>query len=205
MSLRRAWFSFFGVPGLILAVAFVALPYDAFAQQSGSTGNVNLFLGGKALDEDDWEPADSQGEIGIEVDVRPRDWPISLVIGLRGGADEADVFDPVLGSATFESSTSELNVGVKKIWEPAGTPLRPYVGGGLVYATAEATLKTAFGDVSEDDSGVGFWLGGGLYVTLAEHFNLGVDLRFSRAEVTIFGVDAEAGGNHLGLIAGYHW
>ncbi|HEY8370923.1 MAG TPA: hypothetical protein VIM86_16595 [Thermodesulfobacteriota bacterium] len=34
---------------------------------------------------------------------------------------------------------------------------------------------------------------------------LGVDLRISRAEVEIAGIDVEAGGNHLAVFAGYHW
>lgn len=202
-----------GASGLVIGVALSVVcvvwsgvtARDAFAQQGGTTGNVNLFLGGKALDEDDWEPVDSQGEIGIEVDFRPRSWPINLVVGLRGAADEADVFDPVFGFVTLESWTSELSFGVKKIWEPQGVPIRPYIGGGLLYATAEITVKDSFGSASEDDSGVGFWLGGGVFFTLAEHFNIGLDLRVSRAEVEIAGFDVEAGGDHFGLILGYHW
>lgn len=192
--------------GLLLAAAvlFLAAP-EAPAQQGGWTGNLNLFLGVKQLDEDDWEPVDSQGEIGLELDFRPRAWPVNLVVGLRGGSDEADEFDPFFGPVKFESWTSELTFGVKKIWEPVGTPIRPFIGGGLLFANAEATVRMGGIEVSEDDTGVGFWLGGGVYFTLAEHFNIGLDLRFSRADVDIAGVDAEAGGNHFGLIVGYHW
>jgi hypothetical protein len=58
--------------------------------------------------------------------------------------------------------------------------------------------------VSVDDA-VGFWIGGGVYWTLGEHFNIGFDVRWSKAEVTIDGLDFEAGGTHAGLLLGYHW
>ena len=58
---------------------------------------------------------------------------------------------------------------------------------------------------SADDDAIGFWIGGGIYWTLGEHFNIGFDLRWSKAEVTINGVDGEAGGGHAGLLLGYHW
>lgn len=180
------------------------LTRDALAQDGGTTGNVNVFLGGKGLD-DEWEPADSQGEFGFEVDFRPRSWPVNLVIGLRAGADEADVFDPIFGPGQLESRTSELTFGVKKIWEPQGVPIRPFIGGGLLLAEAEATLKDSGGEVSDSDSGFGIWFGGGVYFTLAGHFNIGLDLRVSRAEVEVAGVDTDAGGDHLGVILGYHW
>jgi hypothetical protein len=58
--------------------------------------------------------------------------------------------------------------------------------------------------VSVDDA-MGFWVEGGIYWTLAEHFNIGFDVRWSKAEVTFYGVDGEAGGTHAGLLLGYHW
>ncbi len=125
---------------LAAAVFFTAAP-DAPAQQGGWTGNFNLVLGLKQLDEDDWSPADEPGEIGLELDFRPVSRPVNLVVGLRGGSDEADAFDPFLGSFEAESRTSEPTFGVKKIWEPSGTPIRPFVGGGLLVANAEATVR----------------------------------------------------------------
>ena len=57
--------------------------------------------------------------------------------------------------------------------------------------------------VSDDNNGIGIWLNGGVYWTLSQHFNLGLDLRYSQADVTLFDVDA--GGTHAGVILGYHW
>ena len=46
---------------------------------------------------------------------------------------------------------------------------------------------------------------GGIYWTLGQNFNLGLDLRYSQADVTFFGTDVEAGGAHVDVILGYHW
>lgn len=168
----------------------------AYAQ---SSGNVNLFLGTKALDEDDWAPVEDQTEVGVEFDYRGANWPISIAVDiLRSSGDET------LGFIKYEGETTEINLGVRKIWE-SGTYVRPFIGGGLSFASAEATVSILGVSGSEDDSGVGVWLGGGVYWTLGGHFNLGLEAKLSSAEVTIAGVDANAGGGHFGILLGYHW
>ena len=185
---------------LIVGLAVVGwLGGNALPAQADVTGNVNVFLGAKGLDEDDWAPVDDQAEFAVEFDFRERAWPLNLVFGLRGAHDEED-----RGGATIESTTSELSLGVRKIWE--STPyIRPFLGGGLALMGAEAKGTGVFGTASSSDGGLGIWLGGGIYWTLTPHFNLGFDLRVSAAEVTIAGVDVEAGGAHLGLLLGYHF
>ncbi len=185
---------------VVLALVLTLLGASVVSAQDGWTGNVNVFLGQKTLDKDDWEPAEKQGEFGIEVDLRPKDWPISIAIDLMGAAGEGDV-----GPITFKSKTSEFNIGVRKIWEgPA--PVRPFIGGGLSFMRAEAEVSIpGIGSDTESDTGAGIWLGGGVYFTLGEHFNLGLELKYSKADVTIAGVDVDAGGTHFGLLAGYHW
>ena len=51
--------------GIVVAL-FVFLPAASHAQQW--TGNVNALLGAKALDEEDWTPAEGQAEIGTVAD-----------------------------------------------------------------------------------------------------------------------------------------
>ena len=41
--------------------------------------------------------------------------------------------------------------------------------------------------------------------TLGQHFTLGLQVRYSKAEVTLFGVEGEAGGTTAGFMLGYHW
>ncbi len=162
------------------------------------TGNVNFFLGQKTLDENDWAPADKQAEFGVLVDFKQSHWPVSIAIDFLGSTDEETV-----SGINFEGSTSEFDIGVRKIWEVAGSSIRPYIGGGLAFINAE--FKATNFPVSDDDNGTGIWLNGGVYWTLGQHFNLGLDLRYSQADVTLFGIDADAGGTHAGIILGYHW
>lgn len=181
----------------ILGVMLMLFVVNAHA--GGYTGNVNFFLGQKSLDSDDWSPLDEQGEFGVLVDFRQSHWPVSVAIDILVSADEATEL-----GIRFEGITSEINGGIRKIWEVSGSSFRPYIGGGLAIISAELE-GTSFTTVSDDDSSLGIWLNGGVYWTLGRSFNLGLDLRYSRAEVNIFGVDVEAGGAHAGLILGYHW
>ncbi|MGE5172432.1 MAG: outer membrane protein [Betaproteobacteria bacterium] len=168
------------------------------------TGNVNAFLGQKKLDSADWEPVDEQPEFGIEIDFRKRNWPISIAIDFMGSSDEETVFDPTLGPVTLEGKTSEFDIGVRKIFDELA-PVKPFIGGGISFIRAEATVTAFGGEANESDTGAGIWLDGGLYFTLGQHFNLGFELKYSDADVTIAGINVKAGGTHVGLLAGYHW
>ena len=75
------------------------------------------------------------------------------------------------------------------------------IGGGISFINGEFSAPW----ISDDDNGVGIWLGGGVYWTLAGQFNIGLEAKFSTADVTLFGVDADAGGGHFGLLIGFHW
>ncbi len=191
---------------LVLALVFSLLCASVVSAQEVWTGNVNAFLGRKNLDKGEWEPAQDQGEFGIEVDFRKKSWPISIAIDVMGASGEGNFFDPVFGTIDkAESRTSEFNIGVRKIWDELA-PVRPFIGGGLSFMRAEAEVTIpGIGSNTESDTGAGIWLGGGVYFTLGQHFNLGLELKYSHADVTIAGVDTNAGGTHFGLLAGYHW
>ena len=171
------------------------------------TGNINAFLGMKYLDEYDWEPVEEQGEFGIRVYFKQEGWPVSIAIDyLVSSEDDTGLyFVPGYGivPASLEGETSELCFGVRKIWDHLPT-VRPFIGGGIAVINAEAEVRALGVSVSDDDA-IGIWVGGGVYWTLGEHFNIGFDLRWSKAEVTLFDVDGEAGGTHVGFLVGYHW
>ena len=197
---------------LSIVVCWILAPGLAMSQSNSNpnswTGNVNVFLGAKVLDDDDWAPLDEHFEGGILLDFRNKSWPISIAIDVLYSKDDEDVSLAALNFGTFnanlEGNTTELNLGVRKIWDNLST-IQPFIGGGIAFINAEIE-GTALGiSVSDDDTGVGVWVDAGAYVTLAEHFNIGVDARWSKAEVTLFNVDGEAGGWHVGLLLGYHW
>jgi hypothetical protein len=173
--------------------AIVVVPSSSYAE---TTGNVNFVLGLKMLDEDDWAPVEDQGELGALISWGKEGWPVHIAIDILGtSATEENLFF----LADVEGSTFELDVGVRKVW--GKNIVRPFLGGGIALITAEFE---AFG-ISDDDNAVGGWIDGGVFWRLGERFNIGFEVRVSRAEVTIFGVDAEAGGEHFGLILGFGW
>ena len=125
----------------------------------------------------------------------------TVIVGQKGNPFE----DPVsLPAILAESRTSEFNVGLRKIWDQF-PHVRPFIGGGLSLIAAEAEASVYGLRISETDRGLGFWVGGGVYWTLNDHFNIGMELKSSWADVTLMGVEVNAGGGHFGLLAGYHW
>ena len=193
---------------LVIACFLFSIPNLAICDES--TGNVNLFWGTKQLDEDDCAPTDEHDELGILVDYKEKSWPVSIAISYLSSSDEqtADYdyyYNGVgIGTADLERKTTELSLGIRKIWD--GSPsLRPYIGCGIALISAEFEASALGTSVSDDDTATGFWIAGGIYFTISESFNVGFEYRLSQAEVTLFDVEAEAGGTHTGLLFGFHW
>ena len=166
-------------------------------------GNINVFLGSKSLEEDDWGPLDDQVEFGVKMDLKNEGWPVHLAVDLLASYDEKDLYDPFWGNIELRGSTSELAFGVRKIWENGN--MHPFVGGGLALVTAEIEVCDWWGCDSEDDTALGLWLDGGVYWTIQESLNLGLNYRWSKAKTEFGPYDVEAGGTHFGLLAGFHF
>lgn len=189
---------------MVISMLSVILMASSVVNADVSTGNFNIMLGSKSLEEDDWGPElDQQFELGALFDFRQAGWPVSIAADLLVSADSYTDAPGV----EITGSTVEINAGLRKHIE-TGTGLTPYIGGGLalIKAELEAEASTGFGTVTitEDDAALGFWVNTGLAWTINQ-VNLGLDLRYSDAEVTLFGIDGEAGGTHFGVFAGYHW
>jgi opacity protein-like surface antigen len=194
------------VIGLIVAVCTLT-PVLA-----DSDGHVNFFLGFKQLDSDDWEPVDQQGEVGAVMSFGQDDWPVHIAADVLGSADEEETIDPFFGPVTFTGSTFEVDAGVRKIWKVgSGGKCMPYVGAGLGLIAAAAEIEGNVASVDADDSAVGFWGGAGVFWRLGSRFNIGLDVRYSTADVDLdFGgglvaEDIAAGGFHYGMLLGFGW
>lgn len=188
----------------VLAAAFAAAVAGGVpqARADGWKGDANILIAGKHLDSGDWGDTDRMGELGVITNWQGPNWPVSLAADfLAAGDDEAISRD---GFTEQRGHTRELELGARKIWRP-DAHIRPYFGGGFDFASAELERIGPEGRVSDEDAGVGLWVDGGVYWTLNEVFNLGVDLRFSGASVHLLGADRNAGGASLGVMAGYHW
>lgn len=194
---RRTWVALAAVLTVLLGTGGTRVSaHDGFAW--AKTGNI--FLGAKKLSKDDWSPVSTQGEIGLLMDFRKQYWPLAIAVDLlySTGDGTYDMFD-------FKADIAELNVGVRKRWDWHYQSC-PYLGGGLAVAHASESIGT-IGYSSLDGSGnaVGFWVNGGVSWKLYKVYNMGLDLRYSWAEVTLFENAVNAGGAHAGLFLGREW
>jgi opacity protein-like surface antigen len=178
-----------------------AVQADETSHSDSFTGNVSGYLGNKTLDDNDWGKLDQQGSLGVIFDFKKESWPVSIA---------ADVI--VSGNVKETGSSEELagslgtHLGVRNIFKLSNASFQPYIGGGISLISTELRNKNAGVTISKsDDSATGTWLGTGMYYALNNHFNIGVDLRYSEADVTLFNVERKVGGMHSGITIGYHW
>lgn len=186
--------------------------------------NLNFVLGAKLLDPDDWPVGDNQGSIAFFSTFGPRSWPVQVAIDVLGsGSASKAVFYPEPGveiqGSEITQSTLELGVGVRKIWRTGRA--RPFVGGGLavIWGQQEVEFPTRSAvDIeghemevfpplvlSEDDEAPGVWIDGGIFWRLGRMFNIGLEARYSRADLSFRARNVQAGGFNLGLILGWGW
>lgn len=173
------------------------------------SGNVNIFLGMKFLEKEDWDPVDRHTEAGLVIDVKPPRFPFSIAVDFLHSSDEENVDVEVLGGGTInvevEGETFELDLGIRKAWE-APLALRPFLGGGLALLRARIEAEGSEYSSSDEDTAVGVWLNTGAYVTLNGRWNLGLDGRWSWAKADLMGVEnADVGGWHIGCLIGAHF
>jgi opacity protein-like surface antigen len=190
-SLRRL------APFLALGCLWTSLAVPAHADWNG---DLNVVLGAKRLDEDPWKPIDSQPSFGLMFDGRQPDWPLNLALDIYHSSDQGTA-----GGVTRDGSTTEINPGMRKIWR-AGGSLRPFVGVGSSFV--RASLKDSSAGVpsrSDSDWGAGVWISGGLYWTLARSLNIGFNLKYSSAKVTLLDQRFDAGGRFFGTLIGLSW
>lgn len=191
------------ITSTVLSTLLIVAAPAAYADDSQSnswTGNVSGYLGHKSVDNDDWPNLDSQTSVGVISDFRKQSWPVSIAVDLIFSADihESGVIKDTGG-------TVETHLGARKIFTLENSSFRPYVGGGVALVNAILENENAGVTVDDDDRAFGAWVGAGTYYALTPSFNIGLDVRYSKAEVTLFDKEREAGGLNAGITAGYHW
>jgi opacity protein-like surface antigen len=188
-----------------ILLTFCVMASQAFAD---GTNNINFLFGQKTLS-DDWDVVDGnftqQPEFGILCDFRGSDWPLSIAVEMIGSGKKVG---HLLGS------TYEFAVGVKKIWEDPGTPIKPFVGIGMCSVTGKMEVKDDYDYtvISSEKTGMGYFMEGGLYFTVADSINLGALVRYSYASLTVDGDgdnneddDINGGGVHTGVFIGFNF
>jgi hypothetical protein len=171
----------------------------------GWTGNFNLGVGLKFLDEDEWAATSQQKEMRAALDFRQRRWPINIACDFMYSMSE-DVYTYVESSDSYvlyNQTSAELNAGVRKIFDQKLYSMRPFVGGGLGYITTSIDFAEVVSNFQEGTMGA--WAEGGVYWELERHFNLGAEVLWSWAKIPVRLTEANAGGKHFEMIVGYHW
>jgi len=186
---------------LVLAAFFLIDPVVA-------GGDANFLLGVKSLDEDNWAPVEDHVAFGAEVTFGKETWPIWIALDYFESAREKKDVPIDLGgfvvARDLEGNTLELDLGVRKIWGQGWGKekrTRPYLGGGVGLMGAHFDAEFS----SDEDFSLGVWAGGGIFWRLGSRFNIGATVRWSKAQVELFGVDGEAGGLTYGLLLGWGW
>ena len=174
------------------------------AEAGEYTGNFNGSLGNKSLDDKDWQDVDSQGTIGFIADFKKDSWPVSLSIdAFISAGDDVSSDELDLDFPEVDASTSGIHLGVRKIWNLEQYTFSPYIGGGLAFVSGSQERMVGGETKDESDTATGVWLGAGVYWRPYESLNLGLDIRYSQADVTLFEEDVNAGGFQTGIFVGY--
>ncbi|MEE9229136.1 MAG: hypothetical protein V3U86_00360 [Acidobacteriota bacterium] len=181
----------------------------AIASQAVWAGHVNFVFGDRNLEED-FEPIDGQDTLGVVLFLEKDRWPVALALGLyRSDSDRESgtAFNSLLGPGTSRvvSESTELSVGVIKIWEKSPRAY-PFIGGGLTLVEMVIKAETSGLDVFDDGRAVGLYANVGAFWRLGTAFNLGVDVRLVRdTEVKLFGEKFDADYIQFGWITGWGW
>ena len=171
-------------------------------------GNVNALLGQKELDQtySDTENVQEQDMLGLMMDWGGEGWPVHIALDIVNSSQDVNDND---FDVNVDGSTLAIDGGVRwyfvkdRNWEP-------YIGGGVAYISGEVDTSGDNNDIEFDDSTVGYWVNGGIKWVIGEHFNLGGDVRWEKAELDVEDdlnnpVDIEAGGLGYAVLLGYRW
>ncbi len=191
----------------VIALFLILAIHPSAYAQGKSTGDVNVLLGQRNMDEDDWKPVHEQRLLGVEADFKGKSWPVNILIGFSGSKkDENIIVSNSLGSANIklEGTTSELYIGARKYFLP-GTSMTPYLNAGVSFIKAKITGSIGGLGVSGDDSSAGLFFGGGATYRFGS-LNVGFDLRLlTGADIKIGATSGTADYSQFALVLGYGW
>ena len=182
------------------AIAMLLILTTAVANADELSGHISGYFGGKKMDSGDWPDIDNHFSMGVMFDIKKDSWPISIALDITdtGGKYKHDGLEDL-------GHTTEWYLGVRKIFYDQHSKIQPYIGGGVSFMYAEQELETTTTTTTQDDRGVGGWVGTGTYYEISPSFILGLDVRYSYGEVTLFNEERDAGGIHVGVIVGYQF
>lgn len=149
------------------------------------------------MDSSDWPDLDRHFSMDFISDIKEDSWPISIALDLMdtGAKHDHDGMEDL-------GHTREYHLGVRKIFMNQHPKLHPYLDGGVAFMYAEQEYKVDNNKMKQDDRAVGGWLSIGTYYAIHPRVVLGLDVRYSHGEVTLFDQERNASGIHTYVTGG---
>lgn len=193
------------LPLALAAAAAAALLWPSRAE-ARYNGNLNLFVGQKWMTQSQWSPVEVQPELGLMLAFGEERVAVHFAIDAYYSRKEVEHPDPTVDTRV-KATSGEITIGVRRVWDLGAT--RPYLGGGASVVTVREDFDGPSGPISYDDRGYGAFVQAGVFWRLAGHLNLGIDVRYCKADAELGSLsntrDVDAGGFHAGMLIGYGW
>jgi opacity protein-like surface antigen len=184
----------------LAGLLFTLTLYGNAAEAAG--GNITGMVGFRQVDQDQWEPTDTQGLIGILGDFSVWDFPLHIEFGLAGSSDEDDFFDGE--RVDVEQRIGQFTAGIVLI--PDYGPMRPYFATGVAAVNLEAEVDDSQGHDTDEDSSLGAYIGGGILWRTMPNLVLGFDGRYlGGTDMRVFGNKVDVDGFTVAFRIGYGW
>lgn len=165
---------------------------------------VQALVGGRSLDEDQWDPVEDHFVLGVELDTRPQQFPLGLEFGISGSVGRE--YDLTFLGQDFDltASVGELYVGPRLTFDAGERGgFVPFAAAGVTYLAGELEAIQGSLAVSDRDSSVAGYAHAGFYYLFASKLRVGVDARsVFGSDLTLFGVEADADYGQIALVVG---
>jgi hypothetical protein len=179
------------------AMAVLLMVTTTLANTDELSGHISGYIGLKNMNSSDWPDLDTHFAMGVIFDIKKDSWPIRIALDIfdTGDKHEHDGMEDL-------GHTTEFQLGVRKIFMNKDSNIQPYFGGGAAFMYAEQEFEVNNTITKQDDRDVGVWLGAGMYYEINPRLVLGLDVRYSYGEVTLFDKERKAGGIFTGITGG---
>lgn len=145
----------------------------------------------------------SQPELGLSFDLKKKKWPLRIAFDssfLYADSNTSSNPYTIEENRDIVFFRSDTCLGVKKNFS-LSPKVKPFLGSGVYLVRIYSKMAGR----KELVAGIGYWLGAGVYFELSRHFICGFQWKQSKADIDLFGLKCNFGGNHFSLTAGYHF
>ena len=180
-----------------------ALERQGTVAQSPARRSIDVYVGQRNLDTNDWAPVDEHTAFGAIFVYEPTDLAFGIEAGIQHSeADPNNFLVPILGTVDFRSEITEVYGGIHKSIRVASS-IEPYIGAGLSFATVRFEGSGGGGSSSDDDTTSGVYIHAGVAFLPGPRLRVGVDVRtVMGTDVTLFGVPADINSNQVVAFVG---